>query len=147
MAMRAVDIVDSSMGDGYFETQLGRHTVGWIAVCGLFPEPEVVAYASIVKENEDCVLKCSAVHPDYRSQGIGTKLVKARLDYLEDEGCDVVKSYAWIVDGKCPAEKALTANGFTSVEDIENFYENSNIPCLMCEDNCRCTARIFEKKL
>ena len=147
MTMKAIDIVDSSMGEGYFANQLGRHSKGWIVVQGSFSKPEVIAYASIVKENDDCILKCAAVHPEHRGKGIGTELVKARLEYLGDQGCDVVKSYAWIINGKCPAEKPLKTNGFYFVEEVEAFYKNSNMPCLVCGDVCKCAAKIFEKKL
>ena len=147
MMMDAVDIVESSMGDGYFRSQIGPDNKSWIAVTTEYEgTPKVIAYASITKLKTDCVLKCSAVHPDYRGRGVGTGLVKKRLEYLESEGCKIVKSYAWIIDGECPAEKALIANGFYAIMDVEQFYQAS-IPCNICGGGCLCTARIFERKL
>ena len=67
MMMDAVDIVETAMGDGYFKSQLGRNNKSWIAVTAEYEEaPKVIAYASITKEEDECVLRCSAVHPDYR---------------------------------------------------------------------------------
>jgi len=147
MMMDAVDIVETAMGDGYFKSQLGPNNKSWIAVTAEYEEaPKVIAYASITKQENECVLRCSAVHPDYRGRGIGTQLVKTRLEHLKAEGCDTVKSYAWILNGECPAEKTLLANGFYALMDAEGFYDGS-IPCIVCGDGCFCTARIFEKKL
>ena len=61
-----------------------------LLVLGLYYSDKVVGWAAI----SECKLRCIAVHPEYRGQGVGRTLTEKRLKYLGD--CDSVISYAWI---------------------------------------------------
>ena len=63
---------------------------------GCHLDGELVAWASVVIEEDVGILKCLVVHPDYRGQGIGKELTNIRLQYLKNQGCKYVKSYAWV---------------------------------------------------
>ena len=120
------------------------------------------------------ILKTSVVDWHWRSQGVGTEMVKHRVEWLWYQGVSTIRSYAWFVDGRVPAQKMLMNNGFKPIDDIRNHWiddhnksfpcavcgfeprddirgywndhHNKTFPCKICGENCQCVARIFEYK-
>lgn len=143
---QAKKIVDDSLGINYFNTQMEYADKIWFA----FDDDEVVGFASVMVFEDYGLLKCSVVKPSHRGKGIGTRLVEERVRYLVENGCPLIRSNAWIVNGICNAEKTLLKNGFAAVEDIKGFYSDCYDefnPCFICGSSCECFARIFEKKV
>ena len=96
------------------------------------------------------ILKTSVVHPDFRKNGIGDLMVKHRVKWLQEQGVQTIKRYAWFVDGVVPAQKMLMNNNFEPWGDIRGWWSsdhNWDYPCKICGSNCKCVARIFIHKV
>jgi len=133
----ARDIVDSTFAAGYFNNHLNEIQCAWVAL----DDDKVVGWAAI----SDCMLRCIAVHPDYRGQGIGRTLTGKRLKYLGD--CDSVMSYAWVrPDGRCMSCKNLENFGFVFEKELDNHYSNTRMNCKYCGTDCNCVARLYLKR-
>jgi ribosomal protein S18 acetylase RimI-like enzyme len=133
----ARDIVDSTFAAGYFNNHLNEIQCAWVAL----DDDKVVGWAAI----SDCMLRCIAVHPDYRGQGIGRTLTGKRLKYLGD--CDSVMSYAWVrPDGRCMSCKNLENFGFVFEKELDNHYSNTRMNCKYCGTDCNCVARLYSKR-
>ena len=92
-------------------------------------------------------LKTSVVFPERQGHGIGDFMVKHRIKWLQEQGVQTIKSYAWFVDGRVPAQKMLMNNDFKPTEDVRGYWSedhNAGFPCRICGENCKCVARIFE---
>lgn len=132
----AVELVDEAFAAGYFKNHLEEIDCAWIALDG----DKVVGWAAV----EDCMLRCIAVHPDYRGQGIGKRLTEERLKYLGD--CEQVVSYAWVrPNGECMSCKNLENFGFELAKELPEYYNNTRSNCKYCGSNCTCVARLYVK--
>ena len=133
----ARDIVDSTFAAGYFNNHLNEIQCAWVAL----DDDKVVGWAAI----SDCMLRCIAVHPDYRGQGVGRTLTGKRLKYLGD--CDSVMSYAWVrPDGRCMSCKNLENFGFVFEKELDDHYSNTRMNCKYCGTDCNCVARLYLKR-
>lgn len=65
----------------------------------------------------------TAVHPDFRFQGIGRELVNAALDALSDEGINKVALVAFVTNEN--GNRFWERMGFTTREDL--VYRNKTI--------------------
>ena len=111
-------------------------------------DTELIAWASVVIEVNVGILKCLVVHPDYRGQGVGKELTNIRLQYLKNQGCKHVRSYAWVrPDGHCPSCGILESKGFKIVEEIKGYYDRCKFQCPACDNKCECIARVYQKEL
>ena len=132
----ARDIVDSTFAAGYFYNHLNEIQCAWMALDG----DKVIGWAAV----SDCMLRCIAVDPDFRGQGIGKRLTEERLKYLND--CESVVSYAWVrPDGRCMSCKNLENFGFELEEELEDYYSDTRMNCKYCGTGCNCTARLYRK--
>lgn len=132
----AVELVDGAFATGYFNIHLEEIKCAWIALDG----DTVVGWAAV----GDCMLRCIAVHPDYRGQGIGRRLTEERLKYLGD--CKEVISYAWVrPNGECMSCKNLENFGFELSKELPEYYNNIRSNCKYCGSNCTCVARLYVK--
>ena len=132
----ARDIVDNAFAAGYFYNHLNEIQCAWMALDG----DKVIGWAAV----SDCMLRCIAVDPDCRGQGIGKRLTEERLKYLND--CESVVSYAWVrPDGRCMSCKNLENFGFELEEELEDYYSDTRMNCKYCGTGCNCTARLYRK--
>lgn len=143
----ARDIVDDTFAAGYFNIHLDEINCAWVALDG----DKVVGWAAVVVEFDEVfnakegTLRCVAVHPDYRGQGIGKRLTEERLKYLGD--CFLVWSYAWVrPDGRCMSCKNLENFGFVLQEELDDYYSNTRMNCKYCGTGCQCKARLYLKR-
>ena len=138
---QATQLVDEAFAVGYFKSHLDEIDCAWIALCG----ETVVGWAAVCKDDIFGMLKCIAVHPDYRGKGIGKRLTEERLKYLKD--CDYIISYAWVrPNGECMSCKNLENFGFELVEELDEYYNDNRVKCKYCGDNCSCVARLYQKR-
>ena len=154
-AIQAEELVDNTFGEGMFFKQTWDSDIHqWIALqedpWGGLP-PYVVGYCSVKIKQEGLlgILKTSVVARCHRRGGIGDAMVKHRIKWLQKKNVQTIKSYAWFVDGKVPAQKMLMNNGFEPRDDIRGYWNkdhNKAFPCKVCGSNCKCIARIFEYK-
>lgn len=130
-------IVDAAFADGYFDNHLNEIDCAWVAL----DDDKAVGWAAV----SECGLRCIAVHPDYRGQGIGRTLTEKRLKHLGD--CDSVISYAWVrPDGTCMSCKNLENFGFKFTEELDDHYSGTRIKCKHCGTDCSCIARLYLKE-
>ena len=133
----AKGIVDSTFAAGYFYNHLNEIQCAWVAL----DDDTVVGWAAVA----DCMLRCVAVRPDYRGQGIGKRLTEERLKYLDY--CDSVISYAWVrPDGRCMSCKNLENFGFVFEKELDDHYSNTRMNCKYCGTGCQCKARLYLKR-
>ena len=133
----ARDIVDDTFANGYFYNHLNEIQCAWVAL----DDDTVVGWSAV----SDCMLRCIAVHPDYRGQGIGKILTEKRLKYLGD--CDSVMSYAWVrPDGRCMSCQNLENFGFVFEKELDDHYSNTRMNCKYCGTGCQCKARLYLKR-
>ena len=150
--VRAEELVDDTFGEGMFFKQTWARSIHqWIVLEEGYYNDEVVGYCSAQIKQEELlgILKTSVVRPDRQGHGIGDLMVKHRIKWLQEQGVQTIKSYAWFVDGVVPAQKMLMNNGFEPRDDIRGYWNkdhNKAFPCKICGENCNCVARIFEYK-
>ena len=135
---QAADIVDTAFAAGYFSNHLNEIQCAWVAM----DDDIVVGWAAV----SECMLRCVAVHPDYRGRGIGKTLTEKRLKYLDN--CDSVISYAWVrPDGTCMSCKNLENFGFKLEKELTDHYSSTRIKCKYCGKSCTCSAMLYRKKM
>ena len=133
----ARDIVDDAFANKYFSNHLNEITCAWIAL----HDDKVVGWAAV----SECKLRCVAVHPEYRGQGVGRTLTEKRLKYLGD--CDSVISYAWVrPDGTCMSCRNLENFGFKLEKELDDYYNETRMKCEYCGTDCNCVARLYLKR-
>jgi GNAT superfamily N-acetyltransferase len=151
------ELVDNTFGEGLFFRQTWDSSIHqWVVLeegvrCMTWYNDELVGYCSAQINQEESlgILKTSVVNLSRQKNGIGDAMVKHRLKWLQEQGVQTIKSYAWFVDGAVPAQKMLMNNGFEPKDDIKGYWNdhhNKNFPCKVCGSNCKCIARIFEYK-
>jgi len=72
----------------------------------------------MVPLTEVCIIHAILVHPDYRGQGIGGKLIEALLNHCQAEGIDTVR--ALIPEGNKELQALFERQGF-QCSNIINF--------------------------
>ena len=148
--VKAEQLVDDTFGEGMFFKQTWDNSVHqWIIIEGGYYHDQVVSYCSAQIKQEGLlgILKTSVVSPERQGHGIGDFMVKHRIKWLQEQGVQTIKSYAWFVDGRVPAQKMLMNNDFKPTEDIRGYWSedhNAGFPCKICGEKCKCVARIFE---
>ena len=148
--VRAEELVDDTFGEGMFFKQTWDSSIHqWIVLEEGYYNDEVVGYCSAQIKQEGLlgILKTSVVRPDQQQQGIGDAMVKHRVKWLQEQNVQTIKSYAWFMDGRVPAQKMLMNNDFKPLDDIRGYWSsdhNAGFPCKICGSNCKCVARIFE---
>jgi len=146
------ELVDNTFGEGLFFRQTWDSSIHqWVVLEEGWYNDELVGYCSAQINQEESlgILKTSVVNLSRQKNGIGDVMVKHRLKWLQEQGVQTIKSYAWFVDGAVPAQKMLMNNGFEPKDDIKGYWNdhhNKNFPCKVCGSNCKCIARIFEYK-
>ena len=146
------ELVDNTFGEGLFFRQTWDSSIHqWVVLEEGWYNDELVGYCSAQINQEESlgILKTSVVNLSRQKNGIGDVMVKHRLKWLQEQGVQTIKSYAWFVDGAVPAQKMLMNNGFEPKNDIKGYWNdhhNKNFPCKVCGSNCKCIARIFEYK-
>ena len=160
-AIQAKELVDDTFGEGMFFKQTWDSSIHqWVVLTedigcmGSWVVTEVSNFAGYCSAQIDWnkslgILKTSVVARSSRRGGIGDAMVKHRINWLQEQSVQTIKSYAWFVDGKVPAQKMLMNNGFEPRDDIRGYWNkdhNKAFPCKVCGSNCKCIARIFEYK-
>lgn len=86
------------------------------------------------------------VHPAYRGQGLGTKLVRAYMQQVEQLAHAVVV-VGWVQSDidKWVAERQFMNEQLQSVVYIERYFEPYNVYCPNCAGSCYCDAHIVAK--
>ena len=148
--IKAEELVDETFGEGmFFKQTWDSATHQWLAISEGGDNDWFSGYCSaqIKQEGTLGILKTSVVDWHWRSQGVGTEMVRHRVEWLQEQGVSTIRSYGWFVEGVVPAQKMLMNNGFKPIDDIRNHWideYSKAFPCSICGPVCKCVARIFE---
>jgi ribosomal protein S18 acetylase RimI-like enzyme len=170
-----INISDHCFGKGYYTRNqlkgLGKsaHKI-WIAgsspdrvmgfaICSILSDIELAKKLGpdriqpILKGQKAGVLQTVAIGHEYRGMGIGRSLAVRVLEYIEGQGVPDVFSFLWYNKQNPPnAMGLMKALFFEEFGEIEAFwYQDSLVRqyhCLTCgPPPCRCSARVFYKKV
>ena len=85
----------------------------------------------------------------YRGQGLGQKIGQARLQWLQEQACDVVVGVSWLSGLAHTSDRVFQKLGFTPVAVVENFYlADTYFVCPACQKPpCVCSAQMYRKQL
>lgn len=102
---------------------------------------------ALICEKYGSYLGSAVVSEEHSGEGIGTELVRRRLEWLDAQGVRAVHTWAWIGKKGANAEKTLLRNGFILVETLPGHFSY----CKDCPD-CRpgpynCGAYHFVKRM
>ena len=88
------------------------------------------------------------VHPDHRKKGIGTKLVTAYLEALQQITKSIIV-VGWVQSdtNQWAAERQFTQQGFESFIYMPRYFEPYEVDCPNCHGMCYCDAHIFVKEV
>ncbi len=97
-------------------------------------------------------LSTMSVHPSLQGQGWGKKLLKTRMDWLEEQGRDVLVGISWVSGSEHNSAKVFERLGFTVINKVENFFVqsslNTNLLCPVCiTAPCFCAGILYVKEL
>lgn len=110
------------------------------------PSPQIVIAAAELRiEGKVAYLDSLVVSVSYRGQGLGKKLIDARLEAARDEGCIVAEAWCW--DNPDEAARSLPLYeklGFTKILECHPYEGH---PCNHCGESCQCKATIVRKLL
>jgi GNAT superfamily N-acetyltransferase len=96
-------------------------------------------------------LNASAVVPAYRGRGLGSALARARLLWLEAQGCDMVVGLSWLSGLAHTSKPVFERYGFTAVGRSDEIYTRLSIEhdfdCPTCGYPCHCPGLLFVRSL
>lgn len=86
------------------------------------------------------------VHPNFRKQGIGGKLVEAYVTAAKQQAQTIVV-VGWVQSdtNQWAAERQFTHYGFESFQYMPRYFEPYQVQCPSCNGLCYCDAHIFIK--
>jgi GNAT superfamily N-acetyltransferase len=95
------------------------------------------------------VLITGVVSEEWEGRGIGTDLMRLRLDLLEQNDIGAAFGTAWLRDDHVDSGAVFEKCGFERLETVPAYYqrEESSRDCPDCGDHCECAAAVYMKQL
>lgn len=92
------------------------------------------------------------VAPEWRGRGVATELGRARLKWLRSHGAEPVFGVSWIRDDGPSSAPVFERLGFEELAHVQEFYYieedvDGRRWCPDCGEPCRCSAKIYGRKL
>lgn len=96
------------------------------------------------------IIKSLAVKPEYRHEGIGTKLTVESMKRLQEMSCSLLFAPAWDSGKPDSSPKMFDKLGFNNVLEIPNYWTKDSIEkgyqCPNCGNPCHCKAIYYYKR-
>lgn len=89
------------------------------------------------------VLESSTVKPEYRRQGIASKLVSMRIEFLANRGYTAVMAVSWISGSPDNSQNVLAAAGLTRRLDYPEYWRYAEGECPACGPHCDCIGAVY----
>ena len=96
------------------------------------------------------VMHAGVVHEDWEGRGLGTELMRLRLELLrEAHDVDAVFGVSWIRPHTVDSSVLFEKLGFTRLDTVDDYYERTSgsRDCPDCEQSCTCAGAIYAKVL
>jgi GNAT superfamily N-acetyltransferase len=90
------------------------------------------------------------VDPDYREQGIGSQLVKTRLEWLASHDVEATFGVAWLPEEGPSSRYLFEKFGFEELAHVREYYYRDIDPrrwCPDCGEPCECDAKIYGREI
>lgn len=92
-------------------------------------------------------LEALAVRPENRRRGLGAEMVRRRVGWLTERGCDRVVAVSWLSGRASASDTMFRRLGFSAATVVTNFYleesRRDGWSCPVCGNPCRCSAQLF----
>ena len=90
-----------------------------------------------------------SVHEDHQGHGFGQKMTRQRMNWLEDQGCDLLIGVSWVSGLTHTSSRVFEKLGFRAVKEVEMFYRKGAMEhpfqCPGCRmQPCACSAILYE---
>lgn len=96
----------------------------------LAEKDKIIGYIIVTSKNKGRIISI-AILPEYRSKGLGAKLMNTGLKYLKDKG----KNTATLEVAKSnkKAQDFYSKFGFKVVKEMKNYYKNEDALLMVCK--------------
>lgn len=114
---------------------------------------DVIPYESLFEyySAQNGYINFVAVHPSYRRQGLGTRLVEAVEHTIAETTADRVFALSWQREAPLPDSTGIFEGlGYTELAHVDAYYAEFDTRdyCPDCgEGTCHCAAKVFGKDL
>jgi len=98
----------------YLVLRIKRKVIGYIGYWNLFEEAHITTFA---------------IHPDYRRQGFGKKLIQYALNLIMNQGCHEV--FLEVRVSNFPAQNLYRSLGFSSIGIRKKYYSDGEDAIIM----------------
>lgn len=95
-------------------------------------------------------LNTLCVDEDWREKGIGSALVRARLEWLRSNDIPRVFGVSWLPEDGPSSKYLFEKFGFEELAHIREYYYQDESPrrwCPDCGEPCSCDAKIYAREL
>lgn len=84
----------------------------------------------------------------YRGRGLGQRMSQMRLNWLDEQGCEVVLGVSWVSGLPHTSDRVFQKMGFQKIKRVENFFYQSSLErpfhCPGCGGPpCSCPAELY----
>lgn len=134
----------------------GENVIGYVAgyiiedIHADFPyfEAPLAELHALITKGSSIYTSHFVVHPGYRKQGIGTKLVRAFMEAAEQVAKTIIV-VGWVQSDTnlWEAERLFTKRGCQQIAYIPRYFEPYNVYCPSCQGTCHCDANILVKNV
>jgi GNAT superfamily N-acetyltransferase len=97
-------------------------------------------------------LMTMSVHEDFQGQGLGQRLGRARLEWLQAQGCQMIIGVSWVSGQRHTSNRVFEKLGFRAVARRDDFYQKVSLErgfiCPACGGPpCQCPAILYRLDL
>jgi GNAT superfamily N-acetyltransferase len=96
-------------------------------------------------------LEALAVTPGRQRQGLGTRLTRSQMAWLEQRGCGVAVTISWSPGGTSASAPLYERLGFVGSPWVQDFYLDESIAdkwtCPYCKGPCHCAGALYYARL
>jgi GNAT superfamily N-acetyltransferase len=107
--------------------------------------------ADVLEGKQVGSLSLSAVVPEMRGRGLGSALMRARLDWLREQGCNYAVGISWKSGLAHTSQTVFDRHDFTVLATSDSFFEAESQKyghgCPVCGSPCRCRALFYGRAL
>lgn len=94
-------------------------------------------------------LHVGVVEKGWRNRGVGTALMRARLNWLAESGAEYAFGLSWLRDDHPDSSALFEKFGFEQLRQVDEYYRRHDARdyCPDCGQDCTCDAIVYRKDL